>query len=77
MGNLAGSKYPVLAGLSRKSLIAHIHQQLGEVREVSQRLPGSLALAMIAADNHAAIIRVHDVRETVDALKVRAAYRAV
>jgi dihydropteroate synthase len=32
---------------------------------------------MIAADNDAAIVRVHDVRETVDALKVRAAYRAV
>lgn len=60
---------PVLAGLSRKSLLGHL---LG--REVSERLPGSLALAAIAAQNGARILRVHDVAATVDMLAV---YHAV
>lgn len=57
--------YPLLVGLSRKSM-------LGEItgREVSERLPASLAVATIAAMQGAAIIRVHDVRETVDAIRV-------
>ena len=74
---LVSGSFPVLAGLSRKSLIDHVHQALGESRDVSQRLPGSLALALVAAENGAAIIRVHDVRETVDALKVVEAYHRV
>lgn len=56
---------PVLAGLSRKSTIGSITG-----RPVDQRLAGSLAAALIAAENGAKIIRVHDVAETVDALKV-------
>lgn len=57
--------YPVLAGLSRKSV-------LGQVAgvEVGDRLPASLAAAVIAALKGAKILRVHDVRATVDALKV-------
>jgi len=55
--------YPVLAGLSRKSMIGKILN-----RDVTQRLGASLALAMLAAQNGAHIIRVHDVLETVDAL---------
>ena len=56
---------PVLVGLSRKST-------LGELtgKTVDARLPASIAAAVLAAANGAAVIRVHDVEETVDALKV-------
>ncbi len=60
--------YPVLVGLSRKSLIGKV---LG--RDVDQRLAGSLALAVLAAERGASIIRVHDVVETVDAIKLYSA----
>ncbi|MEX0604821.1 MAG: dihydropteroate synthase [Marinobacter sp.] len=64
--------YPVLVGVSRKSM-------LGEItgRDVSERLPAGLAAATIAAMKGASIIRVHDVRETVDAVKVVAAMEEV
>lgn len=62
------SGLPVLVGMSRKSMVA---QLLG--RPVEQRLAGSLALALLAAERGASIIRVHDVAETVDVLKVLAA----
>ncbi|MDF0749546.1 dihydropteroate synthase [Marinobacter sp. 71-i] len=57
--------HPVLVGLSRKSMLGHITG-----REVSERLPASLAAATISAMKGASIIRVHDVRETVDAVKL-------
>ncbi|MES9968475.1 MAG: dihydropteroate synthase [Candidatus Thiodiazotropha sp.] len=63
---------PMLVGISRKSMIGSI---IGN-QAVDQRLMGSVAAAVIAAMGGAAIIRVHDVRETVDALKVVAAVRA-
>lgn len=56
---------PVLAGLSRKSMLGAITGQ-----DAQNRLPASLAAALIAAQHGAAIIRVHDVRATVDVLKV-------
>ena len=56
---------PILAGLSRKSMIGNLLS-----RDVEQRLAGSLSTAMLAAQQGAHIIRVHDVQETVDALKV-------
>ncbi|WP_085286088.1 dihydropteroate synthase [Colwellia chukchiensis] len=56
---------PILAGLSRKSMIGNLLN-----REVSQRLAGSVSAAVIAAQQGADIIRVHDVQATVDALKV-------
>jgi dihydropteroate synthase len=56
---------PVLAGLSRKSLIGHV---LG--RPVDERLAGSIALAVLAATRGARILRVHDVAETVDAVRM-------
>ena len=62
--------YPVLAGLSRKSMLGQMLD-----REAAERLPGSLALAVLAAERGAAIVRVHDVRETADALAVLAALR--
>ena len=57
--------YPVLAGLSRKSMIGMILN-----RPVDERLAGSLALALLAAQGGAHIIRVHDVRETTDVLTI-------
>lgn len=68
MQSLSHFNCPLLVGLSRKSVIGHV---LG--REVDQRLAGSLALALLAAQNGASIIRVHDVPETVDVLKMLAA----
>ena len=56
---------PVLAGLSRKSMIGTLTG-----REVNDRVYGSVAAALIAAQNGAKIIRVHDVAATVDALKI-------
>ncbi len=63
---------PVLAGLSRK-------RSLGEItgRDVDDRLPASLAAAVLAAEYGARLIRVHDVAATVDALKVWAAVSAL
>jgi dihydropteroate synthase len=59
---------PILVGLSRKST-------LGELtgREVGERMPASIAAAVIAVVEGAQIVRAHDVRETVDALRVAAA----
>ena len=56
---------PLLSGTSRKSMIGNLLQ-----RNVDERLAGSLTTVIIAAQNNASIIRVHDVKETVDALKV-------
>jgi dihydropteroate synthase len=60
--------YPVLAGLSRKGSLGAITGQA-----VEGRLAASVAAAVAAVAHGAAIVRVHDVRETVDALKVWAA----
>ncbi|MBV8146349.1 MAG: dihydropteroate synthase [Gammaproteobacteria bacterium] len=65
---LAADGYPVLVGLSRKSTVGKLTG-----RDGGERLPGSLALAVIAALKGARIIRAHDVAATVDALKVTAA----
>lgn len=56
---------PVLAGLSRKSMIGAVTG-----RPVEQRLAGSVAGALAAVAQGAQIVRVHDVAETADALKV-------
>ena len=60
---------PLLAGLSRKSMLGLITG-----KDVNSRLSASLAAAMIAVQRGASIVRVHDVQETCDALKV---YNAV
>ena len=62
---------PILIGLSRKSMIGNLL-----AKPTSERLAGSLAGAMIAAQKGAHIIRVHDVAETVDMLKVLQATQA-
>lgn len=56
---------PLLVGVSRKSMIGNILQQ-----PVDQRLYGSLALAVMALERGAKILRVHDVAATMDALKI-------
>ena len=56
---------PLLVGLSRKSMLGKLLD-----RETDERLAGSLAGATICAMKGAQIIRVHDVKETVDAVKV-------
>lgn len=65
LSSLGRLGYPVLAGLSRKSTIGAITG-----REANGRLAGSIAAHLIAVQNGARILRVHDVAETVDALKV-------
>lgn len=65
---LAGAGYPLLVGVSRKSMLGGITG-----RSVDQRLAASIAAAMLAAQKGAKILRVHDVAATVDALKVQAA----
>ncbi len=63
---------PVLAGLSRKSTIGRI---IGR-NDPKDRIHGSVAAALIAAQNGATILRVHDVAATRDALAVLAAVQA-
>ena len=62
---------PLLVGVSRKSMIGEI---TGEA-EPAQRIHGSVAAALYAAERGAAILRVHDVKATADALKVWQALR--
>ncbi|OAM28594.1 MULTISPECIES: dihydropteroate synthase [Eikenella] len=57
---------PLLIGVSRKRMIGEI---TGEI-EPAQRIHGSVAAALYAAERGAAILRVHDVKATADALKV-------
>lgn len=63
---LLGLGYPLLAGWSRKSSLGAVtgREQAGE------RGAASVAAALLAVDRGARIVRVHDVRDTVDALKV-------
>ena len=56
---------PVLVGVSRKSTLGDLTQ-----REVHERMPASVAAAVVAVVNGASIVRAHDVQATVDALKV-------
>jgi len=65
LDKLAGLGAPVLVGLSRKSMIGKL---LG--RSVDERVPASIALALLAAQRGAAIVRVHDVAPTIDALRI-------
>ena len=66
--DLAVDGLPLLAGLSRKSIVGKL---IG--RPQGERVYGSIALAVIAAQNGASIIRAHDVAATADALRTLAA----
>jgi dihydropteroate synthase len=65
MDEFSSFDLPLLVGMSRKSMIGNLLQ-----RGVDERLAGSLAAALFALQQGAHIIRVHDVKETVDALRV-------
>ncbi|EIM94153.1 MULTISPECIES: dihydropteroate synthase [Paraburkholderia] len=67
---IVGTPLPILAGMSRKSMLGAVVD-----RPARQRVAASVAAAVCAAERGAAIIRVHDVEQTVDALKVWAATR--
>lgn len=62
---LAMLGYPVLVGLSRKSTLGALTG-----REIDERAPASVAAALAAVARGARIVRAHDVRDTVDALKI-------
>lgn len=62
--------WPVLVGMSRKSMIGGVTG-----RPVEERMPGSVAAATVAMMRGAAIVRVHDVPETVDAVRLIRAMR--
>ncbi|MBV9249987.1 MAG: dihydropteroate synthase [Acetobacteraceae bacterium] len=63
---LASLGYPIVIGVSRKAFIG----RLGEEPEPRARMPGSLAAALFAVSRGANVLRVHDVRATVQALKI-------
>ena len=63
--SLVALGYPVLTGFSRKASLGIVTG-----RETDDRLAASIVAAVLCAQNGATILRVHDVRETVDALKV-------
>jgi dihydropteroate synthase len=60
---MAGLGYPLVVGVSRKKLIGDLTG-----RGPGERAAGSVAAALLAAQNGASMVRVHDVRDTVDAL---------
>lgn len=70
LAQLTAGPYPVLIGMSRKSMLGAITG-----RPVDQRLAGSLAVHTIGTLHGARIVRAHDVAETVDAVKVAWAVR--
>jgi len=74
LGNIVDEfkAYPMLVGASRKSFIGRV---LGDILP-GERLGGSLAAAVLAVRNGANIVRVHDVKETVAAIKVAVAIKS-
>ena len=68
--------YPVLVGWSRKSTLGAILAEDGAEPAPAQRVHASVAAALLAVERGAHVVRVHDVRATVDALKVWQAVRA-
>ncbi|MGP1274291.1 MAG: dihydropteroate synthase [Caulobacterales bacterium] len=71
LSRLAGHGFPLLFGASRKRFIAALDRDAA----ADERLGGSIAAALHAAASGATMVRVHDVRETVQALTVHAAIR--
>jgi dihydropteroate synthase len=62
--------YPIWAGWSRKSALGAVLSKEGQVAEPAQRQSASVAAALLAVERGASVVRVHDVKETVEALKV-------
>lgn len=76
---LLAAGFPLLVGWSRKSSLAGmtVGSEQGQILAPHQRLAPSLAAALLAAQREASVIRVHDVRETVQVLKVLETLRSV
>ena len=70
LAEFASFELPILVGLSRKSMIGAVTG-----RPANERVVPSAVLAVMAAQNGASIVRVHDVAETADALAVWAAMK--
>lgn len=68
LGELQQLGMPLLVGVSRKSMIGALLD-----KPVEQRMVGSVAMAMLAAQQGVSIVRVHDVSATADALKIMTA----
>jgi dihydropteroate synthase len=69
-GDFQELHYPLLAGVSRKSFIGRALAQNGKDAPVEARVSGTLSAEVIAAMNGAHIIRTHDVKTAVDALRI-------
>jgi dihydropteroate synthase len=67
---LADLGFPLLVGWSRKSTLGAITAVDGVATPPAERLLPSVAAALLAVERGAAVVRVHDVRETVQALRV-------
>jgi dihydropteroate synthase len=72
LGEFAALRMPLLVGASRKSFIG----TFGRQPDPSRRAPGSIAAALFALDRGASILRVHDVAETVQAMRIWAALKS-
>ncbi len=68
--NLLRLGFPLLAGWSRKSALGAALAQDGQMPEPAQRQVASVAAALMAVERGASVVRVHDVKDTVDALKI-------
>jgi dihydropteroate synthase len=66
---------PILAGWSRKSALGAALAQGGVAPDPAQRQMASVAAALLSVERGASVVRVHDVKETVDALKIWQAMR--
>jgi dihydropteroate synthase len=62
--------HPLMAGWSRKGTLGKLVAVQGQAPEPKDRVGASVAAALIAVQNGATVLRVHDVRETVQALRV-------
>ena len=77
---LMATGYPLLAGWSRKSSLAAVSStslELVAQMDIADRMVPSVAAALLAVERGARVVRVHDVRQTVQALKVWAASKMV
>ncbi len=68
--------YPLLAGWSRKSSLGRVMDTNHDANEPAERVAASVAAALLAVERGASVVRVHDVKETVQALRVYEAMRA-
>ena len=66
MDEIASLGYPVCVGTSRKSFIGKVLK----IEDPACRLAGTIATSILAAVNGASILRVHDVRQAVEAVKM-------